>query len=130
MESLFKTIREIFEALAVIDDPVSEEDKAVYLLASFPDLFSMLVTALGAVPEEGKHHSLGGCCMRNKKSAGDDGGKVFNAKGNPRRPLTCHFCKKLANFAAQLQSSEKPGKKHSANKAASLKEARVKVSKW
>ena len=39
---------ELFEALAVVGDPMSEEDQVVYLLASLPDSFSMLVTALEA----------------------------------------------------------------------------------
>ena len=50
-ESVQKHIRkmtEIFEGLAVIDNPVSEEDRVVHLLASLPDSFSMLVTALEA----------------------------------------------------------------------------------
>ena len=42
---------EIFEALAVIDAPVSDEDKVVHLLASLPDSFNMLVTALEANSE-------------------------------------------------------------------------------
>ena len=45
---------EIFEALAVISDPVTEEDQVVHLLASLPDSFNMLVIALEAntdVPE-------------------------------------------------------------------------------
>ena len=32
--------------LAVVGDPVSEENRVVHLLASFPDSFDMLVTAL------------------------------------------------------------------------------------
>ena len=45
---------EIFEGLSVIGDPVSGEDRVVHLLASLPDLYNMLVTALEAnsdVPE-------------------------------------------------------------------------------
>ena len=37
---------EMFDALAVVGDPVSEEDCVVHLLASLPDSFDMLVTAL------------------------------------------------------------------------------------
>ena len=39
---------EIFEELAVIGDPVTEEDRVVYLLASLPESYNMLVTALEA----------------------------------------------------------------------------------
>ena len=34
---------EIFDALSVAGDPVTEEDRVVHLLASFPDSYSMLV---------------------------------------------------------------------------------------
>ena len=37
---------EVFEKLAVIGDPLEEEDQVVYLLGSLPESFDMLVTAL------------------------------------------------------------------------------------
>ena len=37
---------EIFKELAVIDAPASDEDKVVHLVASLPDSYGMLVTAL------------------------------------------------------------------------------------
>ena len=40
-----KAMTELFEVLAVIGDPVTEEDRAVHLLASLPDSYIMLVTA-------------------------------------------------------------------------------------
>ena len=46
-----KAMTEIFEELAVIGDPVEEEDRVVHILASFPESFGMLVTALEASPE-------------------------------------------------------------------------------
>ena len=39
---------EIFEELAVIGDPVKEEDCVVYLLASLPESYNMFITALEA----------------------------------------------------------------------------------
>ncbi len=46
-----KAITELFDALAMKDSPVSDEDKVVHLLASLPDSFNMLVTALEANSE-------------------------------------------------------------------------------
>ena len=46
-----KQITEIFEELAVIGEPVEEEDQVVHVLSSLPDSFDMLVTALEASPE-------------------------------------------------------------------------------
>lgn len=39
---------EIFDALTVAGETVSEEDRVVYLLASLPDSYNVLVTALEA----------------------------------------------------------------------------------
>ena len=43
-----KAMTEIFDGLSVIGDPVEEEDRVVHLLASLPESFGMLVTALEA----------------------------------------------------------------------------------
>ena len=104
-----KMMSETFEALAVIGDPVNEEDRVVHLLASLPDSFDMLVTALEAqsenvpkwelVIERLLHEELK---LQEKASTGTngDGRKVFIADGhqNPKGPKTfkCHFCHKIA----------------------------------
>ena len=46
-----QSITEIFNELAVIGAPMGEEDKVVALLASLPDKYDMLVTALEANSE-------------------------------------------------------------------------------
>ena len=53
-ESVQKHIKgmiEIFESLSVVGHVVEEEDRVVHILASLPDSFQMLVTALEASPE-------------------------------------------------------------------------------
>lgn len=133
-----KALTELFEALAVIGDPVTEEDKVVHLLASLPDSFDMLVTALEAnsdavpsldnVTERLLHEER----KMKEKGTGhvDNGRKAFTASQrrgpSSKKQLTCHFCKKPGHFkrdcrkyAAQLQTNEKRDKtKHSASKAA------------
>ena len=42
---------EVLEVLAVIGDPVTEEDHVMHLLASLPDSYNMLATALEANSE-------------------------------------------------------------------------------
>ena len=44
-----KAMTEIFENLAMTQDPVSNEDHVVYLLTSLPTFYSMFVTALKAI---------------------------------------------------------------------------------
>ena len=46
-----KAMTEIFDGLSVAGDPVSDKDRVVHLLASLPESFNMLVTALEANPE-------------------------------------------------------------------------------
>ena len=46
-----KNMTEIFNELAIIGDALSDEDRVIYLLASLPETFSILVTALEANSE-------------------------------------------------------------------------------
>ncbi len=120
IQERIKAMTEVFEALAVIGDPVTEEDRVVYLLASLPDSFTMLVTALEAssenvpkmeiVTERLLHEERK---MKEKGNEGN-GGKAFTAgltRENPKKLLTCHFCKKPGHFKrncrklAQLQKN-------------------------
>ena len=83
----------------MIDDPITEEDKVVHLLASLPDYFSMLVTALEAnsesvpkmevVTERLLHVEL----KMTKKETVNDEQRVLAVKGKPKR-LVCHFYQK------------------------------------
>ena len=46
-----KTMTETFNVLTVIGDKITEEDRVVHLLASLPDSYCVLVTALEACAE-------------------------------------------------------------------------------
>ena len=46
-----RQMTEIFNALSVMEAPLSEEDRVIYHLASLPESFGMLVTALEASAE-------------------------------------------------------------------------------
>ena len=46
-----KALTEIFDELSIIGNPISEEDRVVYLLASLPESYNVLVTALEANSE-------------------------------------------------------------------------------
>ena len=62
-----KVMTEIFEALAVIGDPVSEEDRVAHLLASLPESFNTLVTALEANPEVPKMENVTECLLHEER---------------------------------------------------------------
>ncbi len=46
-----RKITELFRSLAEMDSPLTEKDTMVYFLASLPDSFGVLVTALEASPD-------------------------------------------------------------------------------
>ena len=129
MHQHIKTMTEVFEALAVIGDAVTEEDQVVYLLASLPPSYDMLVTALEAQSENVPKWELVTERLRQKhkeKTPADSGRKVFVAKqqkrGDQKKQFTCHFCKKPGHFKkdcrkflATQQSQQE--KKQSANTA-------------
>ena len=141
-----RRMTEIFEELSVIEAPVSDEDKVVHLLASLPDSFGVLVTALEANSETvpkielvterllREEHKL----KEKGETIGDDQ-KAFAAEGRQKR-LTCHFCRKPGHIKrdcwklAQLQAA-KPGAgkkghkpKHAANKVTSKQKGSAAVS--
>ena len=128
-----RRMTEIFEELSVIDAPVSDEDKVVHLLASLPDSFGMLVTALEAnsetvpklelVTERLLHEEQK---LKKKDEAAGDDQKALAAKRR-LKSRTCHFCGKPGHIKrdcwklAELQAVKEAGKKgnrhkHTANK--------------
>ena len=61
-----KVLTEIFDTLAVVGDPVSEEDRVVHSLASLLDSFDMLVTALEANQQVPKMESVTKCLLHEE----------------------------------------------------------------
>ena len=51
MQDHIKSMTEVCDELSVIGEPVKEEDRVVYLLASLPECYNVLVTALEANAE-------------------------------------------------------------------------------
>ena len=51
MQKHVKMLTEIFDKLSIIGDPLDEENQVVHLLASLPESYDILVTALESSPE-------------------------------------------------------------------------------
>ncbi len=52
MNEHLKAFQEIFDSLAVLDDPVTENKHVMFILASLPESFQTMVTALAASTED------------------------------------------------------------------------------
>ena len=62
------------EELAVIGDPVKEEDHVVYLLASLSESYSMLGTALEANPDVPQMEVVTECLLHEERKQKDKEG--------------------------------------------------------
>ena len=94
-----KAMTEIFESLSVIGDPVSEEDRIVYLLASLPDCYNMLVTALEANQDVPQMEVVTERLLHKERKLNDHGSssgttKAMTAYHHKRNVIKCHYCGK------------------------------------
>ena len=98
---------ELFDELSIVGDPVSEEDRVVHLLASLPESYSMLVTAIEAnadipkieiVTERLLHEERKqkGCAESADTNSME---KVMTSEQRIRREgVRCHYCKRTGHF--------------------------------
>ena len=95
-----------------MDAPVCEEDRVVYLLASLPDSYNMIVTALETQSESVPKWSLvterllHQEAKMKEKDAQD--GKALSASSQqkqrkPKSTFKCHFCRKMGHFKRECR---------------------------
>ena len=111
---------EIFDTLTVAGETVSEEDRVVYLLASLPESYNVLVTALEAsenvpklevVTERILHQERK---FKDRSDATPENAMISRRAGTPRRKSTkCHHCGKPGHFKKDcwILKAEKEGRK-------------------
>ena len=104
-----KSMTELFNELAVVGDAIADDDKVVYLLASLPELYNTLVTALEAnekVPDmevvverllhtERKHRERSSLDYNEDKAL--IGKQQFPHRQKGRGPQ-CHYCKRYGHI--------------------------------
>ena len=89
---------ELFNELAIVGDAIEEEDRVVYLLASLPDSFNTLVTALEANEEVPKMEIMTEWLLhaerkqKGKLCLDSSGEKAMATKRQFKGK--CHYCKK------------------------------------
>ena len=98
-----KVMTELFEGLSVIGDPVGEEDRVVHLLASLPESFNMLVTALEAnadiprmdvVTERLLHEERK---LKDREDSGPSHEKAMMSRFK-KRSVECYHCGKMGHI--------------------------------
>ena len=97
-----KTMTELFSELAIVGDAIEEEDQVVYLLATLPDSFNTLVTALEVSEEVPKMETVTERLLhaerKQKEKASVDIDKAMAIKSKGRGKVRCHYCKQLGHF--------------------------------
>ena len=99
-----KTMIELFNELAIVGDAIDEEDRVVYLLASLPESFNTLVTALEANEDVQKMEVVTEKLLHaerkqtEKSSPDSSGDKAMMTRRQFRgRGPQCYYCKQYGH---------------------------------
>ena len=98
-----KAMTKLFNEMAIVGDAMDEEDRVVYLLASLPDSFNTLVTALEVNEDVPKMEVVTERLLhterkqKEKASVDLSGEKAMTLKFKGRGPR-CHYCKKIGHI--------------------------------
>ena len=100
-----KALTEIFDELAIVGEPLDDESRVVHVLASLPESYDMLVTALEAnadvpkleiVTERLLHEESK---QKNKDTPINTDLKAMTSKHKkPRRNIKCHHCGEIGHI--------------------------------
>lgn len=114
LQEHIKAMTEIFDGLSVIGDPISDEDRVVHLLASLPESYNVLVTALEAneavprmevVTERLLHEE-----RKLKERVGPERSRegAMTGKQRPKRKgPKCHHCGKFGHIRRNCNGSRR-----------------------
>lgn len=97
-----KAMTEVFGALSVVGDPMEEEDRVIHLLASLPESFNMLVTALEANPDVPALETVTERLLHEERKMKDRGDEETSrekeeAMLGQRKPPKCQHCGRVGH---------------------------------
>jgi hypothetical protein len=101
-----KEITEIFDGLAVIDDPITEEDRVVHFLASLHESYDILVTALEANVEVPKMETVTERLLHEERKMKERSGSeindemkgMFSNRQSKGKGPKCYHCGKFGHI--------------------------------
>ncbi len=107
-----KTMTELFNELAVVGDKIEDDDRVIYLLASLPESFSVLVTALEASQDVPNMESVIERLLheeQKRKERRPSGLKeeAMTVRQSKKRGPQCHFCKRFGHIKRNCRDFEK-----------------------
>ena len=124
---------EIFESLSVVGDPVSDEDRVVYLLASLPDTYNMLVTALETNQDVPQMDVVTERLLHEERKLNDRGSssgtnKAMAAYHYKKNVVKCHYCGKPGHIKCNcriLAADERKANFDSKHKCDTMRKAQA-----
>ena len=107
-----KTMMEIFNEMAVVGDNVEADDRVIYLLASLPETFNVLVTALEASSDVPEMDSVIERLLHEEQKLKDRGksGRATREDAltiKHRKGPQYHFCRKYGHIKKYCRVYEK-----------------------
>ena len=115
-------LTELFEELAVIGDPMKKEDQVVHLLASLPESFNVLVTALESNADVPKMEVVTKHLLQEERKQQDKGSssscKALSVSHQKERPQCFHFGKPghFRRNCRQLKAENEKSRLHKGSK--------------